>query len=205
MILRLISGLESNFNVYQIKKLNKIMDIIKRILIIGTFLFFALQASAQMVAVKSDVLKDAMMIPNITADFTVGERHTLGVQLFGASKIYGNTAEIIGIAPSFRYWISGRPLSRFFIGVTAQAANYTINWKSDSYHGNSLAAGLNFGYVFNLSTKFNIEVVGGTDLLYYSQKEYRKGDAYINYGEEPNSKGTLIMPRLEVALQYVIR
>lgn len=177
----------------------------KKILVIGLFLLCAVQMSAQMVAVRTDVVKDALMIPNLAADFVVGAKHTFGVEVFGANKIYGNTAEIIGVAPNFRYWLSGRPFSRLFVGVNAQFANYTINWKKDSYHGNSLAGGLMFGYAFNVSERFNIEVAGGTDLFYYDQKEYRKGDEYYNYGEDTNSHGAILMPRLEISLQYVIR
>lgn len=178
---------------------------IKKIFLIGAFMLFTMQMSAQMVALRTDVVKDAFMIPNLGVDFVIGNRTTVGVDLFGARKIYGNVAEIIGVTPRLRYWLSGRPFSRLFVGINAQAANYTINWDDKSYHGNSIAAGLSLGYAFTVSEHFNIELSGGTDALYYNQKEYMAGDSYINYGERTNSTGIIMSPRFEISLMYIIR
>lgn len=178
---------------------------IKKIFLISAFLIFTMQMSAQMVALRNDVVKDAFMIPNLGADFVVGKRTTLGVDVFGTRKIYGNVAEIIGVTPRLRYWLSGRPFSRLFAGVNLQAANYTINWDDKSYHGNSVAAGLSLGYAWNISEHFNIEFSGGTDALYYDQKEYCKGDSYTHYGERTNSTGIIMSPRLEISVMYIIR
>lgn len=166
---------------------------------------FTMQATAQMVAMKTDVVKDAFMIPNLGVDIVIGEKHTLGVDVFGAKKIYGNVAEIIGVTPRYRYWLSGRPFSRLFVGATTQFANYTINWDDKRYHGNSFAAGLSLGYSINLSKRLNIELAGGTDLLYYNHKQYTLGDAYTHYGEEPNASGVIMAPRLEVSVMYLLR
>lgn len=178
---------------------------IKKIFIIASFLLFTMQISAQMVSIKNDLVKDVFMIPNLGVDFVIGDKHTLGIDVFGTKKIYGNVAEIIGVTPRYRYWLSGRAFSRLFVGVTTQLANYTINWDDKSYHGNSVAAGLTIGYAINLSERFNIELAGGTDALYYAQKEYTQGDIYTNYGDRVNSKGIIMCPRIEVSVTYLIR
>lgn len=162
-------------------------------------------ASAQMVAVKTDAIKDIAMIPNLGVDLVVGAKHTLGLQVFGAGNCWGNQAEIVGVSPRFRYWISGRPFTQVFFGVNTHFSNYNIVWSNWKYQGNSLSGGLEVGYAFNLSQRFNIELSGGTDLMYYSQKEYRKTDNYANYGEKANASGVIFCPRVEVSLVYVIR
>lgn len=178
---------------------------IKKISIAAFFFLLTMQANAQMVAVKTDVVKDAFMIPNIGVEIVLGDKHTLGADLFGTKKIYGNVAEIIGVTPRYRYWLSGRPFSRLFVGANAQFANYTINWEDKSYHGNSFAVGLALGYSINLSKRFNIELAGGTDLLYYNHKQYTLGDIYTNYGEKPNAAGVILCPRLEISVMYLLR
>lgn len=177
----------------------------KKSLIIGIFMLMSMCASAQMVAVKTDAVKDLAMIPNLGVDLVVGAKHTLGLQLFGTGNCWGNKVETIGVSPRFRYWISGRPFTQVFLGVNAQVANYNIEWSSWRYQGNSVAAGLEVGYAFNLSQRFNIELSGGTDLMFFNHKEYRVGDNYFNYGEKANANGSIFCPRLEVSFVYVIR
>ena len=168
-------------------------------------MLFSMCASAQMVAVKTDAVKDLAMIPNLGVDLVVGAKHTLGVQLFGAGNCWGNNVEVVGVSPRFRYWISGRPFTQVFVGVGAQFSNYDIEWSRWKYQGNSISAGLEVGYAFNLSQRFNIELSGGTDLMHYSHKEYRISDKYANYDEKANANGVIFCPRIELSLVYVIR
>ena len=179
---------------------------VKRIIFIVLTTFICLQANAQMVVVKTDAVKDLAMIPNAGVELVVGERHTMGLQLFGAKNSWGKDVTMIGVSPSFRYWLSGRTLSRLFVGANAQVANYNIKLDSDTYQGNCASLGVSLGYAFNISKRFNIEIEGGTGILAYSQKEYLLGrDNYPLYGEKANAHGTILFPRLEVSLVYVIR
>lgn len=178
---------------------------IKKSLLLGALLFMTLQASAQMIAARTDLVKDAAMIPNLGIDLVVGDRHTLGVDVFLASKPWGKDVSMVGFTPHFRYWLSGRPFSRLFVGLTAQLTNYDIKWDGEVFQGNAVSAGVALGYVFNLSKRFNLELACGTDLAAYSHKNYYFGDLYDHYGEKANEHGTRLMPRLEFSLVYVIR
>lgn len=179
---------------------------IKRFFLIIAFLLLLGQVKAQMIAVRSDLFKDAAMIPNAGLELVVGNRHTLGMELFGAMNPWGVDAEAIGLSPRFRYWLSGRPFSRLFVGAVAQFTNYDIKWSGKAYQGNAFSAGVMLGYTFNISQKLNIEISCGTELLTYGQKKYnKKEDSYIFYGERINSHGTMLFPRLEVSLLYIIR
>lgn len=177
----------------------------KRILFILALALLAFNAKAQMMVVKSDILRDAAMLPNIHADFVVGEKHTLG---FGASYGDGVLGKEISIAtfnPNFRYWFNGRPFTRQYVGIDAQLAQYDIHWGKNIYDGSSFAVGMVFGYVFNLTKRWNLEFEGGLDILSYTQKEYFKGDIYEDYGDRNNAHGTMLCPHLSVSFSYIIR
>ena len=179
---------------------------VKRIIFIVLTTFICLQASAQMVVVKTDALKDLAMMPNAGVELVVGEKQTMGLQLFGAKNSWGKDVSVIGISPSYRYWLSGRTLTRLFVGANAQIANYDIKWNKDVYQGNCASLGISLGYAFNISERFNIELEGGTGIMAYSHKEYvGSKDNYLLYGEKTNAHGTILFPRIEVSLVYVIR
>lgn len=167
--------------------------------------FMCIQANAQMVAVKTDLLRDAAMIPNVGVELVVGERHTVGLQFFGAVNTWGKEVGMVGITPSFRYWLSGRTMSRLFVGTNAKLVNYDVKWSNEVYQGNAAALGFSLGYAFNLSERLNLEVEGGTEIMAYSQKEYTMGDSYSLYGEKASAHGTMLFPRIGFSLVYVIR
>ena len=51
----------------------------KKILLIAILLISVFKMNAQMMVLKSDVLRDVATMPNIHVDFVVGEKHSLGV------------------------------------------------------------------------------------------------------------------------------
>ena len=83
---------------------------------------------AQQVAVKTNGLMLAAMMPNVGCEFVVGERSSIDLSAFGSINIYGNKAKMIGFQPEYRYWFNGRPMTREFIGVAALGASYDITW-----------------------------------------------------------------------------
>lgn len=72
---------------------------------------------SQQVAVKTNGLMLAAMMPNVGCEFVVGERSSIDLSAFGSINIYGNKAKMIGFQPEYRYWFNGRPMTREFIGV----------------------------------------------------------------------------------------
>lgn len=178
---------------------------IKKLIIVVLILITTQVANAQMVAVKSDILKWGAMVPNLGLELVVGNKTTLGVDVFGTNNVWWTEhAELIAISPNYKFWFSGRPLTRQFVGLSAQLANYSIHYGKECYQGNSAAVGVIGGHIFNLSSRWNLELSGGLSLLAYEQKQYLKGDNYELYGERSNSWGTMLFPWLEVSLSYII-
>ena len=179
---------------------------IKKLFIAILFMFFALQMNAQMVAVKSDIVKLGAMIPNIGVELVVGNKTTLGIDVMAAKDAWWTDySRIIALSPNIKYWFSGRPMTRQFVGLSAHLANHNLYIGKEVYQGNSAAMGVIGGHVFNLSSRWNVEFCGGLSLLGYRQKHYYKGDHYDNgYKDKANDWGVMLFPKLELSVSYII-
>lgn len=99
-------------------------------LVFAALMAFACTTSrAQMVAVSTDVLMDALQTPSVGAELVVCERSSISLNLFGNHNPWGKTMKIVGIQPEWRYYFSGRPMHRHFVGVGALGTQYDITWK----------------------------------------------------------------------------
>ena len=167
------------------------------------------EAVAQRVAVKTNLLLDAAMAPNLGVEFVCGERSTIDLSVFGAEKVYGNRAKILGTMPEYRYWFNGRPMTREFFGVALLAASYDINWKGHLYDGDAYGAGLTLGYIWTLSRRLNIEFCAGFGALYFRQKQYVESDNYQDFHTSPaahvNATGYKLVPmKLGINFSYIL-
>ncbi len=178
----------------------------KKLLIAILSLFFAMQMNAQMMAVKSDLVKNGAMIPNLGIELVVGNKTTLGLDIMGTNDTWwAEYTRIIAIAPCIKYWFSGRPMTRQFVGLSTHLANYNLHIGKEIHQGNSAAVGIIGGHVFNLSSRWNIEFCGGLSLMGYRQKFYFKGDKYDNgYKDKANDWGVMLIPKLELSVSYII-
>ncbi len=166
---------------------------------------------AQMVAVSTDVLMDALMVPSIGAELVVGERTSVGLSCFVGHNPWGNDMKMAGLQPEWRYYFSGRPMHSYFIGVGGVVATYDITWKGKVYDGYACGLGLTFGYVISLGKRFNIDLHAGFGMIGYRQKEYFEGDNYeadSNYGapSQANASGYMLLPtRIGVSVAYILK
>ena len=172
---------------------------------------WAAGARAQMLAVNVDGLWLATLTPNIGAELVVGERSTLGLHGLFATKPLGKDMKIKAIQPEYRYFFSGRPMYREFIGVGAIGATYDIKWAGKVYDGTALGMGLTFGYVLPIKSRLNIDFHAGFGFIHYKHKEYFEGDQYdadyVFDGEQKaNASGYYLLPtRIGVSISYILR
>lgn len=164
---------------------------------------------AQQVAIKTNGLMLAAMMPNAGCEFVVGERSTIDLSVFGAVNIYGNSAKIAGLLPEYRYWFNGRPMTREFIGIAALGTSYNITWGERIYEGDAAGAGITFGHVMNLSRRLNIEFYGGFGAVYFKQKQFYKGDNLADYTDgttRANATGYKLLPiKIGVSISYILK
>ncbi len=170
-------------------------------------------AHAQLLSVGTDMAADALMVPNMGFELVTGERTTLGLHAFYCAKPWweSETKEIMGVQPELRYFFSGRPMHKHFVGVGGIATLYDMAWKGKIYDGMAAGAGLTFGYVFNLTKRLNIDAHAGFGVIVYRHKEYYKYDNYdVDYSiggrTRSNATGYFLLPtRIGVSLTYILK
>lgn len=170
--------------------------------------FLALSAqdlSAQMVAVRTDALKDLLMTPNVGVDLVVGEKYTLGAEVAFNRNPWGLKMRMTSVTPEFRYWFSGRPLTRQYVGVVGNITGYNLAW-NNVHQGDALGLGISFGHVWTLTQRWNIDLSGSLGVVGYREKFHYKNDNFTDYGERANARGYALLPiKLGVSVVYVIR
>lgn len=176
-------------------------------------LVFSIGAKAQMFAVGTDALADALMAPNISLEMVTGERTTLGLHALATVKPWWekDVKKVVAIQPEYRYFFSGRPMHKQFVGLAGVAGIYDLTWKGKVYDGMAGGIGLTFGYVFNLTDRFNIDCHAGFGAILYKQKEYFEYDNYdadysVNGKVRTNASGYFLLPtRIGVSLSYILK
>lgn len=173
--------------------------------------FSVCAAKAQMLAVNTDVAMDALMAPNVGLELTVANQSTLSLNALISHKSWGHKTQVAALQPEYRYYLSGRPMNKFFLGIGGIASVYDVEVKDKRYDGYCAGAGLTFGYVLPLSDRWSVDFHAGFGATAYKQKEYYIGDDYDNeYTKDgypvANAKGFRYMPtRIGVSISYTLR
>ena len=168
-------------------------------------------ARGQMIAASTDALWLATTSPNLGLELVVGERSTLGLNALWTRKPLGKDVQIKALQPELRYFFSGRPMYREFVGIGAIGAIYDITWAGKVYDGTAVGAGLTFGYVLPLTRRLNLDFHAGFGMIFYKQKEYFVGDNYdaeyiINGELSANATGYYLLPtRFGISLSYILK
>ena len=140
---------------------------------------------AQQIAVKTNGLMFAAMMPNVGCEFVVGERSSIDISAFGAVNIYGNKAQMIGLMPEYRYWFcesfNGWFVGAHLMGGEFNASNVDMPFglfdglKEHRYEGWYAGGGLTVGYQWMLSRHWNIEASVGIGYDYIKYDKYECG------------------------------
>ena len=158
---------------------------------------------AQRVAVKTNLLLDGVLAPNIGFELVTGKATSLSVSMLSFEKCLGNDLKAIVLQPEFRYWYSTQPMSRGYIGLIGLGGFYKGDFGQDTYDGYGGGAGLSFGYVFNLTKRLNLELSTGFGAFYYHQKKYWSDREPEDLTPE---KGYMLIPfQAGVTISYVLK
>ena len=176
-------------------------------LLSAAFVLSSVKAGAQQLGVKTNALMWTLMTPNAGMEIVVGERSKPRISAENGVML---NSRVIGFQPEYRYWFSGRPMIREFVGVSALLADYYLHHKDYVYDGNALSFGLVGGYSFVIKSNWRLELCGGFALLGFLQKRYHVNDNYDDYfvGEyvKANSWGYKLFPaKLGVTFTYIIK
>lgn len=183
---------------------------IPAVLLAAGLILFSTKASAQQIGVKTNALMWTALTPNVGCEVVVGQRSSLDLSIFGHYDPYGLESRLFTLQPEYRYWFSGRSMTREFVGVSAMVADYYMIIKNHVYDGSAGSLGLIGGYAFSLSRSWRLELCGGVAILGFRQKQYYRHDNYDDYFiemESPlNSWGYKLFPaKLGVTFTYIIK
>lgn len=175
------------------------------ILIVALSVFIPQKVSAQMIAVKTDVVKDLLMTPSLGVDLVVGERTTLGAEVAFNNQPWKQDIKLVNVMPEFRFWFNGRPFTRQYVGLVGNFSIYDVAFEH-VYNGDALGLGLSFGHAWTLTKRISIDFSGSVGVIGYKQMYHKKDELLEGNGIVANSRGHMLMPiKLGVSLVYVIK
>ncbi len=132
-------------------------------------------------ALKTNMLYDALLVPNIGVEFYLGKKWSIAANWMYAWwkndrthyywRTYGGDLEI-------RRWIgkksTQKPLTGHHLGAYVQMVTYDFEWGSRGYLGDrwSYAGGISYGYSHPIGKRLNIDFTVGIGYLGGEYKEY---------------------------------
>jgi len=186
----------------------------KKILLVVLLSLGATATRAQMFVAGTEVTSDILMAPSVSLELVTGDKSSVvlsGFMTAGSWLKPLKEATIKALQPEWRYWLSGRPVHKFFVGVGGIGALYDITLKGKVYDGYALGLGATYGYVVNITDRLNIDIHSGFGFLYYKRKEYYLHDNYdVDFSTggqlRANSTGYYLLPtRVGVSVTYVLK
>lgn len=139
------------------------------------------QSDPVYIALKTNLLYDVALLPNIGAEFALGSDFSLETEVMGAwwnFKSRHNYYRVMSGGLELRKWFgqtSPVPLRGHFIGLYGMAGTYNLKLGSNGYKsdGNiSYSAGLTYGYSMPVAPRLNIEFSLGIGYLGGKYKKY---------------------------------
>jgi len=172
-----------------------------------TFVLMALlipQLHAQRVGIKTNALYWGALSPNLGLEFRLSRCFTLNLEGdFSPMKVKDYKLRHASFAPEVRYWFSGRPQARHFVGVMGLLSAYDLSWSKKEHEGLGGGAGLTYGYAFVLGRRWSLETTIGAGLFHYREKKFTVGE------QKPtgtNHTGVAFVPlKLGVTFTYLIK
>lgn len=164
-------------------------------------------ACAQQLGVKTNALMWAAMTPNLGCEFVIKDRTSLDISVSGHYRPYGLESQFIAVQPEYRFWFSGRPMIREYVGVSAMAASYDITMAEHVYDGVAASLGVTGGYAFLIGSRWRFELCGGLSFLFFNQRQYYRNDDYFADEYAPaNAWGYKLFPaKIGVSFTYIIK
>lgn len=152
-------------------------------------------------SLSSNIAYDAVLIPNITAEFSVHPKVSVALNWmysWWSFKNFDLFWRTYGGDLACRYWFGKkseeRRLTGHHIGVYAQALTYDLDLGGQAQitDGWNKAVGLEYGHSFIISKNFNIDVFAGVGLLTGKYKDYSNVDGHYVWQVSVNRQ--IIMP-----------
>lgn len=167
-------------------------------------------------AVKTNLLFDAALMPNIEIEVPIGKRWSVnGEYMFPWWLLDGDkySLQILMGGLEGRYWLGSREnrmnrevLTGHFLGLYAGGGKYDLQWKDNGYQGEFfIAAGISYGYAHEIARNLRLEYNIGIGLLRTDYRHYHARDNYQTLLWQENGKYTWFGPtKVKISLVWLL-
>ena len=164
-------------------------------------------------AVKTNLLFDAALMPNIEVEVPIGKRWSLnGEYMFPWWLINDDRycLQILMGGLEVRYRPgkrSGRDvLTGHFLGLYAGGGKYDLQWDKNGYQGEFfIAAGVSYGYAHSIARNLRLEYNIGIGMLRTDYRHYHSRDNHRTLLWQENGEYTWLGPtKLKISLVWLI-
>ena len=150
-------------------------------------------------ALKTNLLYDAVTALNFELEVPIGERWSLAVEdvfpwwAWGPNdRKYCFQMWEIGFEP--RWWFARTPerdrLSGHFLGVYGMSSRYDFQWDTDlCWQGEYWSAGLSYGFALPIGKVCNLELSASVGFLRSDWRHYQPDSAYEHLYRDPSRTG----------------
>ena len=108
---------------------------LRRLLVALMLFTFCTSAKAQLFVVSSEVTSDLLLAPSLGLEIVTGNRSSVSVNALITNGLLGKDFKLTAIQPEYRYWFSGRPINKWFVGAGAIGAIFDVKHKGKVYDG----------------------------------------------------------------------
>lgn len=157
------------------------------------------------IALKTNLLFDLALMPNIEAEIPIGNRWSVNGELMFPWWLFDGDKyclQILSGGLEGRYWLGSRKnrdnrkvLTGHFLGLYAGGGKYDLQWNRNGYQGEFfIAAGISYGYSTPIARNLNLEFNLGIGLLRTGYEHYHARDNYRTLLWQNNGRYTWIGP-----------
>ena len=188
-------------HIYKKTKIGIIMKGKRLVWLLMLMLGLGMTASAQRIALKTNMLYWAAMTPNIELEARMAPKVTADITLAGSlASAGGYKLNFAGVEPEVRFW-TDRPMARHFFGVAGMFVNYHMKMKEKKHYGDAVGAGLVYGYAFVLGKRWNLETSVGVGMAHFREKRFETDEP-----DKANHSGWAVVPmRVGITLAYILK
>lgn len=171
-------------------------------------------AKRPVVALKTNLLFDAALMPNIEIEVPLGRRWSVnGEYIFPWWILTDNQycLEILSGGIEGRCWLGNRKkrpvLTGHFLGLYAGGGMYDLQWRKEGYQGEFfIASGLSYGYSHRIGRNLNMEFSLGLGMLRTYYRHYHMSAGYEKLLWQNSGNYTWLGPtKLKVSLVWLLQ
>ena len=169
-----------------------------------------------LLALKTNLLFDAALMPNVEIEVPVGKRWSVNGEYafpwwqFDRGKY---CMQVLMGGLEGRYWLESRKsredrevLTGHFLGLYAGGGKYDLQWGEKGYQGEFfIAAGVSYGWATRIARHLHLEFNIGIGLLRTGYRHYHARDNYQTLLWQENGKYTWFGPtKAKISLVWLL-